>query len=71
MQNISISCRLCGAKKDISVDPSTYVKWSTGQGLVQDLFSNLSADDRELMISQTCGTCFDNLFPPENDYDED
>ena len=29
---------------------------------VQDIFPTLSADDRELLISQTCPTCWDELW---------
>ena len=66
MHTISETCRHCGSQQDISVDPVKYVSWKNGEGFIQDLFPELSADVRELMISHTCGTCFDSMFPPED-----
>ena len=38
-----------------------------GVGLIQNAMPNLSADDRELLISGICGPCFDKMFPPEEE----
>jgi len=32
---------------------------------IQDVLPDLSEDDRELLISGTCGKCFDTLFKAE------
>jgi hypothetical protein len=43
-----------------------------GGALIQDALGYLTADERELLISGTCGACFDNMFPPEpEDFDLD
>jgi hypothetical protein len=41
-------------------------KWSDlnskSGGFIQDVLPNLSADERELLISGMCGKCFNTLF---------
>lgn len=39
-------------------------RWQNGT-LIQDAMPQLSDSARELLISHTCGECFDALFPPE------
>ena len=39
-------------------------RWQNGS-LIQDAMPYLSADERELLISGTCGTCFDKMFGSE------
>lgn len=38
---------------EINVDPEKYVAWNEGRlpGLVQDVFPELSADEREFLLS--------------------
>lgn len=64
MKTINVKCRMCGADCSISCEEKDYIKWKNGEGFVQDVFHYLSADERELLISQTCGKCFDEMFPP-------
>lgn len=59
-------CRSCNKEKTLPVDSERYQKWRDGKGYIQNLFPELSADDRELMLSGTCGDCFDNMFPEED-----
>ena len=47
-----------------------YKKWKDGKGYIQDILNYLSADDRELMLSETCGKCFDKMFPQEEEEEE-
>lgn len=64
---ITIPCRLCDKETDLIVDAEAFARWAKGASHVQLLFPNLSAADRELMISRTCGACWDKLFPPDPD----
>lgn len=59
-------CRMCGDTHILMVNNKDVQRWQDG-GLIQDIMPYLSADERELLISGTCGTCFDNMFPPEVD----
>jgi hypothetical protein len=60
-------CRLCGKVSPIECNKEDLIKWKNKEGYVQDLLHYLSADQRELLISGTCGECFDSLFPPDDE----
>lgn len=47
---------------DVYVKTDDYDKFRHGEGYVQTLFPYLSAGKRELLISQTCESCFDDMF---------
>jgi hypothetical protein len=44
------------------VDERDLEKYNMGEGLVKNIFLYLSADEREVLVSQTCGTCRDEMF---------
>ena len=48
----------------MAVNEDDYTSWENGE-LIQNAMPYLSADERELLISGTCGTCFDNMFGSE------
>lgn len=53
-------CPSCGKKSEIPVRPEQLAAWlRPGGPLVQDAFPELSADDRELLISGLCPPCWD------------
>jgi len=69
---ISVGCRMCGNVSDIKCNEDDFNKWMNREGYIQDLLHYLSKAERELLISGTCGKCFDELFPPmDNEDDED
>jgi hypothetical protein len=49
---------------EVLVNVDDYNQWQGGK-LVQDAFPYLSADEREILISGTCGPCFDAMFSEE------
>jgi len=57
-------CQACGVVKTYNLDPEKVRSWLAG-ALIQDLFPEI--EDREIMISQTCGDCFDKLFAGMDD----
>lgn len=65
--NIDVRCWKCNTEYLISVEREAYENWQNGE-LIQDALFMLSADQREMLLSGTCGECFDKLFP---DQDED
>ncbi len=67
---LSVTCRLCNKEHLIICCKSDLDKWQNREGHIQDILHYLSADQRELLISGTCGECFDGLFPPDDDEDE-
>jgi len=58
---IHTTCFSCKEKKDIVVRSVDFVHWKKGK-LIRQAFPYLNAGDRELLISGTCGDCFDNMF---------
>lgn len=60
-----VKCRSCKEEFDVPITPQQLGAWQSGK-YIQDAAPNLCADDRELLISNTCGTCFDRMFPPED-----
>jgi hypothetical protein len=69
--SINVTCNHCGSVTNILVDVDDYLEWQSGTGrYIQDIFDYLSAAERELMISQTCGSCWNNLYPNDLDMKE-
>lgn len=67
-QPFEVKCLTCLEVYVFDVDPEGYELWRTGQiKYVQDAFPYLTPDQRELMISRTCGPCFDRMFPEDAD----
>lgn len=60
----NIQCRLCGTTYAIMYNREDMVDWLSGHGFIQDIMPYLSDAERELVLSRTCGECFDKLFPP-------
>lgn len=53
----TIECGYCSRPVDLKAPLSQWRSWSTGE-LCQDAFPAFTADQRELLISQTCGDCW-------------
>ena len=63
---ITIDCDVCKRTYEIVVPVEGLEKWHNG-ALIQDALPTLSVDQRELLISGTCGKCFDKMFPKPHD----
>jgi hypothetical protein len=60
---LQIMCRRCKKTIEIEIDRIKYEVWKRGNGpYIQELFPELTPDERELMVSNTCGPCFDELY---------
>ena len=58
---IAVTCRHCQKSYDLLVNITDMADWKLGK-YIQDAMPYLSADERELCISQTCGVCWDEIF---------
>lgn len=58
----SNTCIHCGEGNDITLDFMSYLGWYNGEGLIQDLFPNLEADQRELIMTGTHPECWQAIF---------
>jgi len=63
-------CRICAKVSIIECNQSDIEKWVNKQGYIQDLLHYLSAAQRELLISGTCGECFDEMFSLDDEDEE-
>ena len=61
---VSVSCRYCNGHHILAACAEDVDRWQGGE-LIQNAMPYLSADERELLISGTCGTCFDKMFGSE------
>ena len=59
--SVRVTCRQCRTTFEIKVVQADYERWQKGE-LIQRAMPYLSADDRELLISQTCPVCWDKMF---------
>lgn len=57
----AIECGDCGKVFPITMTQEGYEAWIMGE-LIQRALPEVSIEDRELLISRTCGKCFDKLF---------
>jgi hypothetical protein len=58
---IVAECRICKTQHTLLVQITDFADWQLG-GYIQDTMPYLSADERELLISQTCGDCWEKMF---------
>lgn len=58
---IPVQCRICQDIHYVDVPVDGFIAWRRGE-LIQDALPELSADQRELLISGTCGMCWDDMF---------
>ncbi|SHL06323.1 hypothetical protein [Fibrobacter sp. UWH4] len=62
---VMTECPLCRTASQIEVNENGYRAWKGGVH-IQDALPELTASDREKLVSGICEKCWDN-FMPEND----
>jgi len=55
---IKISCQVCQKECVLLVDKKGLQNWLDGKEYIQDALSDLTAGERELLISGTCDDCW-------------
>ena len=63
-------CPFCGRGNEVEVNETDYWDWDDGM-LVQDAFPYLSADEREMLISGICPSCWEKYFGSNEEPDPD
>ena len=64
-------CPFCGRSNEIEVNEIDYLDWQDEKS-TQDAFPYLSADEREMLISGICSTCWDEMIDDlAEDYGEE
>ena len=64
-------CPICGHAHEIEVNEDDYDDWKDGVLLAQDAFPYLPSDEREMLISGICPTCWDGMFGFGDNEDEE
>lgn len=59
---INITCQCCNNDFHVLLDKEDILEWISGHGYIQDVLYYLTENERELLISGICETCFDDLF---------
>ena len=62
---LELECKYCDYEETITVHEAGYIAWHNGM-LIQHAFSYLTDGQRELMLSNTCDTCWDKFFPEDD-----
>jgi len=57
-----IKCTICRQWKTVKIKESEFKAWNIRGVAIQKAMPNLNEDDRELLISQTCKQCYDEMF---------
>lgn len=60
-EKVAIQCVKCDNVHIILVGSNDLQRWKDGE-LIQDAMPYLSADEREILISNICGRCFEQMF---------
>lgn len=58
---VDVDCRICGKTHRLLVDEPDLNAWQSGE-CIQNAMPYLTADERELLISHTCGECWAEMF---------
>lgn len=58
----TIACVHCGNLYTMFYNREDMVDWLSGSLPIQNALPYLSDSERELLLSGTCGSCFDSMF---------
>ncbi len=58
---VELMCPFCKKEHSVMVDESAYNEWKAGK-LLQRAMPELSAEEREQLISRLCIACQDDVF---------
>jgi len=67
---MTIDCVKCKETQSITVGSEDLANWHNGD-LIQDAMPYLSAGEREVLVSGTCGACFDKMFGDEEEIEDE
>ena len=63
---VVVSCPFCGKGHEVEVNEQDYWDWEDGT-LAQDAFTYLPADEREILITGICPTCWESMFGSDDE----
>jgi hypothetical protein len=60
--SVAVDCKKCSQAHVIEVSEKGWNAWQLEGKLIQAAMPELTADEREILISGICGKCFDAIF---------
>lgn len=68
---VGTKCPFCGKEGQMMVDAEKHHRWKAGE-LVQNVWPEMTPDEREQLITGICGKCWDTTMATEmgNESDE-
>lgn len=60
-------CPICGKVNVLEIDETKLMIYKSGLGKIQDIFPELTCEQRELIQSGICNTCWNELFPDDEE----
>lgn len=61
---LDVQCWHCRNIYSIILNKEDFYDWMRGSRAIENILYYLSKGERELLISNTCDSCFDSLFSP-------
>lgn len=67
--NLQVTCCICNKVHTLKVTQESAIEYlyPNRKRHVQDIFPYLKPEERELLISNVCPVCWDDMFPPEDE----
>lgn len=62
-----VVCQMCFTRYEFPVDPEGFYRWRNQGEYIQNALPGNTADERELILNQICGPCFNTVCPPDDD----
>lgn len=63
----TVACNVCYELKTVTVTAEGWRAWRREGKFIQDAMPELTPAERELLLSGTCGDCFDAMFPVDDE----
>lgn len=60
-------CPICRKVNKLEVDDVALMAYKAGVGKIQHLFPNLNPNERELIQTGICNTCWNDMFPEDEE----
>ena len=67
---VPTTCPFCGHTTYIQCDKDAYDRWGEGMS-IQDAMPDMTPEDREMLISGICPSCWDDMFGDEDEDEDD
>jgi hypothetical protein len=63
---ICVECPSCNKVSEVIAPVDGFRRWQAGE-FIQDALPELSAEEREILISGICPECWDEMFPEDDE----